>query len=389
MTKQGGADMAVTQDGVASARVLPPAPAPPQRLVSLDAYRGFTMLWMVTGGLGTAYLLNDPSWHWLADQLRHRDWVGCTFWDLIQPSFLFIVGVAMPFSFGRRREQGETWGQQFIHVVRRSLLLIAIGVFLDCYAENRLFFQLLRVLQQIAIGYFLAFLVMHLGPRWQLAFAILLLAGHTAAYEIYAWAHGVPAWQMGANVGRAIDDLLGLPPSSGGYVTFNAMSSAATILLGVLCGELLRGARPAGQKFGIMVAAGFACLALGLVISGGAGAFPHLVVVPMVKRLWTASFAIYAAGWTFLALAAFYAIIDLQGWRRWSFPLVVVGMNSIAIYVIAGVFASNIRRSVELFVPAPPRSAPDARLILIAVLVVAVQWLACWWLYRRRIFFKV
>src|SRR5215831_4177400 len=98
-------------------------PVPADRLVSLDAYRGFTMLAMASAGLGTAHLLNDPTWGGLADQLEHREWIGCTAWDLIQPSFMFIVGAAMPFSFAQRRQRGDSWGRQFGHVLRRAFLL--------------------------------------------------------------------------------------------------------------------------------------------------------------------------------------------------------------------------------------------------------------------------
>ena len=110
-----------------------PASTASERLVSVDAYRGFVMLAMVSAGLGMQKLMNDPRWGWLADQFEHRPWEGCTFWDLIQPSFMFIVGVAMPFSFALRRARGEGWAAQFRHAVRRSLTLIAIGIFLDSY----------------------------------------------------------------------------------------------------------------------------------------------------------------------------------------------------------------------------------------------------------------
>src|SRR5215469_9280502 len=146
-----------------------PAPARPERLVSVDAYRGFVMLAMISAGLGMSKLMNDPTWGWLAKQLEHEDWKGCTFWDLIQPSFMFIVGVAMPFSFAVRQARGEGWGRQFLHAVRRSLMLIAIGIFLDSYGSSPpgVTIEFIRVLQQIAIGYLIAFLVLRLGPRVQ------------------------------------------------------------------------------------------------------------------------------------------------------------------------------------------------------------------------------
>src|SRR2546429_738136 len=202
------------------------------RLVSLDAYRGFVMLAMVSSGLGMGHLLTHPTWGWLADQFTHREWVGCTFWDLIQPSFMFIVGVAMVFSFGQR--SGQPWGRQLFHVVKRCLLLVAIGIVLDSYAENRIVIQFIRVLQQIAIGYFLAFFVIHLGPLAQFSTAILLLAAHTAAFMVYAKTTGPEAWLPMDNFGRYLDTALNLPLSRGYYVTFNALSSTGTLLFGVV-----------------------------------------------------------------------------------------------------------------------------------------------------------
>src|SRR5436309_5516272 len=181
------------------------APAP-ERLVSVDAYRGFVMLAMVSAGLGMQKLMNDPTWHWLADQFEHRPWEGCTFWDLIQPSFLFIVGVAMPFSFALRQARGETWGQQFVHAVRRSLTLIALGIFLDTFASTppAVYVQFIRVLQQIAIGYLIAFLVLHRGPRAQASAAAALLVLHAAAFLFFARTHSFEPWDKGFNFGVAL-----------------------------------------------------------------------------------------------------------------------------------------------------------------------------------------
>jgi predicted acyltransferase len=368
------------------------APAGTGRVVSVDAYRGFTMLAMVSAGLGTAHLMQHPTWGWLARQLEHARWQGCTAWDLIQPSFMFIVGVAMPFAFARRQEQGQSWLRQFGHVCVRCVLLVLIGVFLDSYAHNAPYVQLIRVLQQIALGYFLAFLVLRAGPRVQAVTAVLLLVAHTLLFVGYGHAQGLDPWlEGGDNVGVWIDRALHrpfeglayatvMPLSTGGYVTLNALSSAATILFGVLGGELLRAPGSRAGKFGALVLAGVLGLGLGWALTWE---------VPMIKRLWTASFAVYAAGWTCLLLALFYGVIDGVGWRRWSFPFVVVGMNSIGIYVVAGVLGSNLRRAAGLFVNGPLAGQPDVRPVAVASLSVAFAWLICFWLYRRRIFFKV
>lgn len=366
--------------------------------MSLDAYRGFTMLWMVSAGLGTAQLLHDPSWGWLADQLRHREWDGCTFWDLIQPSFLFIVGVAMPFSFAKRQERGESWATQFGHVLHRALLLCLIGMFLDSYARGEVTVQFIRVLQQIALAYTLAFFFLYCPWTLQVGVALAILVVHTLAYQ---WGGtGRDPWVPGENFGVQFDRWLHetasaglnlifptetgdhpnlLPLSMGHYVTFNAFSSTSTILMGVLAGRLLRTDRPASFKLVVLIGAGLLCLATGWFLQSA---------VPMVKRLWTASFTLFAAGWTWLLLAFFYGVIDVAGWKAWAFPFVVVGLNSIFIYVSAGVLDRNIRHAVNLFLP-PYLVVPEWRPVALAVLTVTGHWLLCLWLYRHKIFFKV
>jgi predicted acyltransferase len=353
----------------------PVSPSPPRRLVTLDAYRGFTMLAMVSGGFGTAHLLNDPTWGWFADQMEHRDWIGCTAWDLIQPSFMFIVGAAMPFAFALRRERGESWGRQLGHAVKRSLLLVAIGVFLDSYAQDRVYVQFIRVLQQIAIGYLLAFLVLGLRPGWQALLAGLILVGHTAAYLLYGRATGCWPWEEGFNLGTRLDVLLHLPVSTGGYATLNALSATATILFGVLCGELLRSDLPAARKLLTLAVAGVGGLWLGVVLSP---------LVPIIKRLWTASFALYAGGWTCMLLLAFYVLVDVLHYQRWTFPLVVVGMNSIAVYCVSQLGKPLIRNSLRPFVTPWLRDLPRAGPVILMALVVLVEWSICYWLYRRR-----
>jgi predicted acyltransferase len=329
----------------------------------------------------------------------------------------------MPFAFAVRLAKGEGWGRQFLHVVKRCSLLILIGVFLDSYAAGQWYFQLIRVLQQIAIGYFLAFFVLHLGTKVQALAAVLLLVGHTAAFMIYDQVTGSGPWSAEPlrastpdpfrNVGTYIDWWLGLRLSTGNYVTFNAISSAATILFGVLTGELLRSSLSPGKKLVILTGAGLAGLATGWALAGGGFWLPvnWTAVVPMIKKLWTSSFAIYAAGWTCLMMATFYLLIDCTGWKWWSIPFVVVGVNSIFMYVIAGILTPVARRIADLLVQAgvgignwvrelvhgrapadtvtPPLLDANWSALLAAFLSLFVLWLVCLWLYRRRIFLKV
>jgi heparan-alpha-glucosaminide N-acetyltransferase len=362
------------------------------RLMSLDAYRGFIMLAMVSAGLGTSQLRGDPTWGGLANQLEHLKWEGCTFWDLIQPSFMFMVGVAMPFAFARRKEMGESWTLQFLHVIKRCILLCLIGIAMDSFAKTVVTVQFIRVLQQIAIGYFIAFLVLHLGPKGQALAAFALLALHTFAFWSYS---GSEAWSWAnreSNFGRELDRrmhaffvglgyLQAMPLSSGHYVTFNAISSAGTILIGVLAGELLKCSWSPGRKALI--------LAIDGAILFGTGELLRLCGLPQVKRIWTASFALYAAGWTCWMMCVFYVVIDIIGWRKWAFPFVVVGVNSIFIYVSAGILNGTIRDLLKPVTYYQLRDLGPWAPVVLATLVMCVQWLLCLFLYRQRIFFKV
>ncbi|MFL5241817.1 MAG: acyltransferase family protein [Gemmataceae bacterium] len=364
---------------------------PAGRLISVDAYRGFTMLAMASAGLSLAGLLNQHNLHGLAHQLDHEEWQGCTAWDLIQPSFMFLVGVAMPFSFARRQQQGATWGSQFRHALIRCLLLALIGMLMDTYFEHIVYIQFIRVLQQIALAYILVFLVLHLGPRIQGAVLVAVLAVHPALYLLYARAHGLEnAWQPDANLGTRIDEWLSVPSllsqhisfmpvSKGHYVTFNAFSSAATLLSGVLVGELLRSRQSAFIKFLVMLLAGIGCLFMGEALTP---------IVPMIKRLWTTSFAVYAGGWTLILMAGFYLVIDVLELRSWAFPLVVVGMNSIAMYVFSSMLRSENNHVVEPFLQLA-KMPQEVFVFLVAVAALGLKWLFCYWLYRHKIFVRV
>jgi predicted acyltransferase len=173
-----------------------------------------------------------------------------------------------------------------------------------------------------------------------------------------------------------------MPLSRGFYATFNAVSSAATILIGVMIGELLKSSRSSGVKCLVLLVSGAALFASGFYADKW-----HWQ--PMVKHLWNTSFALYAAGWTCWMLLFFYAVLDVVGWRGWAFPFVVVGVNSIFIYFCSGVLVPTINRLLKPFVSP---FYPDLEAwgpVVMAALVVLVLWLLCWFLYRKRIFFKV
>jgi heparan-alpha-glucosaminide N-acetyltransferase len=361
----------------------PPSTATPvpARLVSLDAFRGLIMLTLLCGGIFHT-LKNVPGWHWLYVQNEHVAWEGCVYWDLIQPSFMFMVGVAMPFALARRREQGHSWRQRFGHVLLRALNLILIGIILDHVGQDKIQIGFIRVLQQIAVGYVLAFLVAEKPLRVQAIAAAVILVGWTLLWMFNPWNGPGGPWAMSyENIGGAFDRWMLGRNYSGYYVGLNAIPSTATILFGVMAGELIRRGLPKTKTLAVLLIAGAAGILIGLAVS------PWL---PLIKRIWTPSFAVYAGGWTFLFLAFFYWIIEIRGLRRWAFPLVVAGMNSIAAYVIAGAFGQWFARVTGAWVNwlAPHMGKETWFPVFQRLLFVAFAWGVLYWLWRRRIFFK-
>lgn len=402
------------------------AATPSNRLVSLDAYRGFVMLAMASGGLGLLKVAeqfpDSRLWDNIAYQVDHAAWRGCSFWDLIQPSFMFIVGVAMPFSYANRVRQGQSWTKMFIHAIVRSLILIALGIFLRSTRTGGTNFTFEDVLTQIGLGYTFVFLLLGRPLAVQLAALALILIGDWALFAAYPrpmvdpFSVGLPGnwhylqgfqghWEKNLNPAWAFDVwFLNLFPrhdgkpfayNAGGYATLNFIPSMATMLIGVLAGRWLRTERPGRAKVVGLVLAGAVCLVAGTMLDE--------TYCPVVKRIWTPSWVIYSSAWTCWLLAAFYAIIDVGGRKGWAFPFVVVGANSIVMYVMAGLIKGWTSQQVQTHVgtllgwlrdrsplaPRPDLFAGTYGPIVQSASALVVLWLVCFVLYRKRIFIRI
>lgn len=347
------------------------------RYVSLDAYRGFIMILLVSVGFGFGRLEGHPIWGVLAHHVDHVPWEGAVFWDLIQPAFMFMVGVAMPFAFAKRIAKGATFSQNLSHVLIRSLKLIVLAQIFTIVNEGKFQFGLMNVLGQIAFTYFFCFLLMQVQFRWQVVAAVLILAGHWALFVIFPGPDG-PFSKTG-NVGSMIDMAVLGRVSSGHYVTINFISSTVTTLFGVWTGYLMRSDRTIGQKLKILAIAAAGTFAGGLALSP---------FIPIVKRIWTASFTLYSTGWVLLMLIAFVWLVEVRGYRKAMFPLLVVGANSIFIYVIFQVLREGIDNAVGVITGHYEwigTLAPVAQ----ATTTLAVIWYFCYWLYKRKIYIKV
>ncbi|MBK9169650.1 MAG: hypothetical protein IPM24_19615 [Bryobacterales bacterium] len=351
--------------------------APPARYLALDAYRGFIMITLCASGFGFPKLKDHPSFAWIVAQFEHVPWEGAVFWDLIQPAFMFMVGVAMPFALARRMSEGAAFSELFRHVGIRAVKLIVLSQILISISGNALQFQLINVLSQIAFTYFFAFLIMQLPFQRQAIAAGAILAGYWALFALFPGSEG--AFSRTDNIGAVIDRWWLGRNYSGHYVTINFVTSTVTTLFGVWTGMLLRTDRTLEAKIRILAIAMAAAFASGLLLS---------LWNPLVKRLWTPSFTLYSTGWVLLMLLVFVWMAEVRGWRRPMFPLVVVGMNSIFIYSLSMLLKGWIDRSLAVFTfrfEFLGTIAPVAQ----ACAVLAVMWWACYWLYQRKIFFKL
>lgn len=396
----------------------PPAPLapPPARLVSLDAYRGFVMLCLAANGFGIAATAKNfpdsPWWTWWGSQFEHVYWTGGVFWDLIQPSFMFMVGVALPYSMLKRVESGDSPPRLWVRVLLRALILVLLGVALSSNKDVRTNFTFVNVLTQIGLGYPFLYLMWRRPWQQQAGVAAVVLVAYWLLFTTFPAVPpeadltpvGVTAaeprlqgfyahWQKNANVAHDFDTwFLNLFPRAepfrfnrGGYQTLNFVPSFVTMLIGLMTGEYLQ--RRAGTTALVwtrLLLAGLALIFVGwlLHVSG---------VCPLVKRIWTPAWTLYSTGWTVLMLAGFYSVVEVLRWRTWTFPLVVAGTNSIALYVMSQLLPpwtseflkKHLGRDVFLGFGTAYAPMVEACSILVAF------WLVTWWLYRQRIFFRL
>jgi predicted acyltransferase len=259
----------------------------PPRYLALDAYRGFIMLVLVSGGFGLAALAQlRPAFAGIADQFEHKPWEWIAFWDLIQPAFMFMVGVAMPFALANRMAKGATERQLFWHVASRSFRLILWSQILGSIDLGRMHFQMINVLAQIGLTYFLCFLIMKLKFRWQAVIAVLILAGHWALFVAFPGTEG-PFLSKTTNVGAVIDTWVFGHPNSDNWVNINFLTSTVTTLFGVWTGQLLQSRRTHVEKMRIIAISAVACLAVGFAIHPWN---------PIIKRICTSSFTLLQHG---------------------------------------------------------------------------------------------
>ncbi len=386
------------------------------RVTAIDAYRGLVMFLMMAEVLEFAAISaahpGSAFWHLLGHHQSHVEWVGCSLHDLIQPSFSFLVGVALPFSIASRLARGQSRVRMTVHAFWRALLLILLGVFLRSLNRHQTYWTFEDTLTQIGLGYGALFLLGLRPVREQwlalgiilvgywVAFALYPLPGATFDYDKVGVANRLPwvmpgfagHWSKNSNLARAFDRwFLNLFPrekpftfNGGGYATLSFIPTLGTMILGLIAGSVLRRDIQPWSKVKWLVVAGGLGLGIGLMLG-------WLGLCPVVKRIWTPSWTIFSGGWCFLLLAGFYASMEIGGAKKWAFPLTVIGMNSIAAYCMAHLFEGFISRNLATNLGANTFTllGESYEPLMKGGAILLVLWLLLFWMYRRKLFLRI
>ncbi len=390
-------------------------PQPKKRLQSLDAYRGLVMLLLAFTVPNWGWQIPiieanpDASWlHKVLNQTEHVAWHGISFWDMIQPSFMFMVGVSMAYSYSSRQKRGDTFAQLFRHAAVRAIMLVLLGIFLRSLDSTETNWTLEDVVSQIGLGYVPLFLVWSRGKRIQLIAAVIILIFSWALYAAWPlpslnydwranqaiehftcfWAH----WNQNANPGHYLDQwLLNLLPRSKpfiangeGYNTLNFVPSLAVMIFGLMAGEKFRENRSVYKNLIGIVSWGIFLLLLGLFLDS-------IGICPLVKKIWTSSFSLVSSGICLLTLGTLYYVIDILGWKKWAYPAVVVGLNPLAMYCMTWMIASWVLTTLKIHLGGNlfDIAGSSNSLLLENFATGSVLWMICYWMHRRNIYLRL
>lgn len=373
------------------------------RLLSLDACRGFVMMTLVAGPLvlGIASRFDRYSLSRLiAGQFVHTEWAGCRLWDLLMPGFMIMVGLSLPFSYASRVRRGQSKWRIRAHVLKRSIVFVLLGLLISSRGEPQTRFVFQGLLTQFGLAYPWAFLLVGRRLRFQCLTVVFILIGYWLAFLL----HPVPSvgfdfgsvglpdtvtpftdlfahWNRGTNLAASFDLwFLNLFPRPepyrhdiGGVQTLNFIPSIATMTIGVVAGEMLRSSTGQRAKLLWLIRWGALLLVCGLIAG--------FTVCPLVKAIWTPSWVLFSGGLTLLTMGGFFWAVEIGGWSKLVFPLTVVGVNSIAIYLLDTFSRPWLAEMVRIhFVDS--WTAQE-------MLAISVLWLTCFWLYRRGIFLRI
>jgi len=357
------------------------------RLLSLDFFRGAIMVLLALESTGLYEHLHDATEGNVAQaiftQFFHHPWNGLRFWDLIQPGFMFIAGTAMAFSLKKQREKGMSWGESFRKTLKRCFWLFFFGVLDYTVRPSGLSFELWDVLTQLSFTTLVAFLIFNWSSTWQIVFCIGLLLLTEGLYRFT----NIPGFDQPFtdqhNFGNYVDLLLMNKINKGGWVAINCIPTAVHTIAGALAGKLLISDKSPIKK---LVIWGIVCLVVGYGLD-------VLDITPIIKRIATSSFTMASLGWCLITLSVCYWWIDVKNHRNHLDFFTIVGMNSLFIYLFFEIigarwfngYVGHITNGLMDFINTPELP----KLIITSLCIFALEWLLCYFLYRKKIFFRV
>jgi predicted acyltransferase len=361
------------------------------RVLSLDVMRGVIMLLLCAESCQLYVALNDlapaPPVAFVVNQFFHHPWHGLRFWDLVQPAFMFMAGSALYISYSRKLEKGISWGNNLNHVLLRSLKLFLCGVALHCVYAGKMVWELWNVLTQLSFTTIVAYLIINRSFKWQFIFSLGLLALTDVLYRNILMPGFDQPFVESHNFGAWMDTILMGKINSDGWVTINAIPTAAHTIWGVLAGKLLVSEKSSSHKIIVLVISGLIALFIGY-------GFDLIGFTPIIKRISTVSFVFASAGWVLLMLAFTYWLVDVKQHTKYTWLFTVMGMNAIFIYLFfETVGVQWINGTVDIFTGAFLQTlvhTPEKFAAVVSALAALVaEWFLCYWLYQHKIFFKL
>jgi predicted acyltransferase len=368
------------------------------RLLALDVLRGFDMFWIVGGDEVFKQLAKVTRWGWaerFTGQLDHAVWQGFNFWDLVFPLFMFLSGATIPFSLHSRVEAGVGKRRILFRVLRRVVLLVALGlVFNGVLRFDFVHLRYASVLGQIGLAYLFAALVLLRvkGTKGRIAVVTGILSAYAAAQLLLpdpslGAGNLTPEGSINGFVDRAVlpGTFYAIEKVNPEGVFFDPegilciVSATCVTLMGGIAGSVIRRRdTPGPRKFLALAGSGTVLVVLGATLD-------HWY--PIIKNAWTGSYAIFAAGWSLVLLACVYLVADVWGFRKWTFPLRVIGLNAITIYL--GVEAVDFKWTSTYLFDGVARLSGVGEPLVVATGVIVIEWLLLYILYRKRIFVRV
>lgn len=358
-----------------------------QRLLSLDFLRGFIMVLLMMGSTSIYDYLDTKtageSSNLFFRQFVHHPWNGLRFWDLVQPAFMFMAGTAMAYSLHKQWSTGMTWSQSFKKILKRCAWLFFWGVLDYAVRPSGLSFELWDVLTQLSFTTLVAFLIF----RWNATAQILVCIGLLVLTEILYRYTNIPGFDQPFtdqhNFGNYMDLVLMNKINSGGWVAINCIPTAVHTIAGALAGKLLLNG---AKKIQVLLLWGLVCTIIGYGLDWAG-------TTPIIKRIATSSFVLASLGWCIWFLALSYWWIDIKLHRKFLKFFTVVGMNSIFIYVFfeiaGGRWFNEYISAISNGVVGWFTQAEVIKVVIAAICIFTLEWLLCFFLYKKKIFFKV